>query len=105
MWSATGYHEDLWTPPLRGEHFTLYWRIDESALPSWGFELDAAESWREEIPFPLGLEADLPLAVVSPDTGCRHHRGDRNALLWLLLLLLPMRARRRSGTELSNLEH
>ena len=104
VWSATGQNEDLWTPPLRGELFTLYWSIEESALPSWGFELDAAETWRDEIPFPLELSAELPTSVISEETGCQHGQGLRSSLPWLMLLLLfPLRAG--SGPKLTNLKH
>jgi len=105
VWSATDQHQDLWTPPLRGDQFTIYWAIDESALPSWGFHLDAAESWRDAIPFPLELDVGLPTSRLEPDSkGCRHGSQPGSWSSWFLLMALFW-ARVRSREQLSHLEH
>ncbi|MBT3222657.1 MAG: S8 family serine peptidase, partial [Proteobacteria bacterium] len=47
VWSFEGTAEDIWTPPLRGNNFTLGWYAANNTLdqPSWGLSMDEVEVW------------------------------------------------------------
>jgi len=89
LWSASGEHTDLWTPPLRGGEFLVTWLIDRHAAePSWGMSIDGSEVW-----YPTEIDqGDTGEVTATRSCGCAATSGLGP---WLLGALLMVRRRRR----------